>query len=92
VSTPPKTDLSRREREILALIATGHTSPAIADQLHLSPHTVKTHVRRLFDALGARDRAHAVHLAWQAGILPDAIPRRTQVVELPAGDVGGVER
>jgi DNA-binding CsgD family transcriptional regulator len=90
VSTRP--DLSRRERQILALIATGHTGPAIAAELHISPHTVKTHVRRLFDNLGARDRAHAVHLAWHAGILPDAVPRRTQVVELPAGDVGEVER
>jgi DNA-binding CsgD family transcriptional regulator len=55
--------LSRREREVLALVASGHRTRDIAERMHLSPATVETHLRRAMERLGARSRAHAVALA-----------------------------
>src|ERR671935_117042 len=52
-----------REREVLALLATGATDGEIADVLGLSPATVQTHVRNAKTKLGARTRAQAVALA-----------------------------
>lgn len=60
-------DLSEREREVLALIASGASSPEIAEQLYLSERTVKGHVSNIFAKLGARDRAAAIILAFEAG-------------------------
>ena len=55
--------LSPREREVLSLLAAGRTIPEIADELVLSPLTVRTHVRNAKDKLHARTTAHAVALA-----------------------------
>lgn len=90
--TTTRPALTPAQLRVLHLIAEGHTNPEIAKALFLSVNTVKTHVADIRKTLGAHNRAHAVHLAWHADILPDAVLRRTQVVELPAGDVGGVER
>jgi DNA-binding NarL/FixJ family response regulator len=57
------TPLTPREREVLALIAAGMTSPEIADTLRLSVATVRTHSRNLMRSLGARTRAEAVAIA-----------------------------
>ena len=71
----PKTDhdgldeLTTREREILGLVATGLTNAEIADQLHLSPLTAKTHVSRILMKLGARDRVQLVVIAYRTGIV-----------------------
>ena len=67
VAAPPETPLSLRETEILGLIAQGGTNREIASQLHLSENTVKTHVARIFEKLGAPNRAEAVALARQRG-------------------------
>jgi DNA-binding NarL/FixJ family response regulator len=60
--------LTDREREIVALVATGMSNAEIADQLTLSPLTVKTHANHAMTKLGARDRAQLVVLAYQAGL------------------------
>jgi DNA-binding NarL/FixJ family response regulator len=59
-----------REREVLALIATGMSNAEIAERLAISPATAKTHVGHLLTKLSARDRVHLVILAYQAGIVP----------------------
>lgn len=61
-------ELTTREREVLALIATGLTNAEIAHTLHLSPLTAKTHVSRILMKLGARDRVQLVIIAYQTGI------------------------
>ncbi len=61
--------LSPRQREVLALAAAGHTNPEIAALLHITLHTVKTHMELVRGKLGATNRGHAVLLAAQAGEL-----------------------
>jgi DNA-binding NarL/FixJ family response regulator len=61
-------ELTTREREVLGLIATGLTNAEIAQALHLSPLTAKTHVSRILMKLGARDRVQLVVIAYQTGI------------------------
>lgn len=52
--------LTRRESEILDLVAEGGTNPVIAKALGISPRTVQTHLAHVFEKLGARTRAAAV--------------------------------
>jgi DNA-binding CsgD family transcriptional regulator len=54
--------LTRREAQVLELMANGQRNPEIAERLFLSEKTVKTHVNRIFFKLGARDRVHAILL------------------------------
>jgi two-component system, NarL family, nitrate/nitrite response regulator NarL len=61
--------LTAREREILAMIAEGHSAPAIAKRLYLSTATVKTHLQHLYEKLGVSDRAAAVAEAMRRGLL-----------------------
>jgi two-component system nitrate/nitrite response regulator NarL len=61
--------LSKREAQVLALIAEGLSVPQISDRLIVSASTVKTHVRNLFEELGVRDRAAAVAEAMRRGLL-----------------------
>jgi DNA-binding NarL/FixJ family response regulator len=62
--------ITAREREVLALIATGMSNTEIAGRLAISPATTKTHVSHLLAKLNARDRVHLVILAYQAGLGP----------------------
>ncbi|MEV0381865.1 response regulator transcription factor [Nonomuraea sp. NPDC050643] len=63
------TGLTDREREILVLIARGRSNPEIATELSVSPSTVKNHVTSLFAKIGARDRAQAVIVAYEAALI-----------------------
>ncbi len=56
-------ELTRREREVVSLVALGLTSPEIAEKLCISEATVRTHVRKSMAKLGARTRAHLVAIA-----------------------------
>lgn len=60
--------LSAREREVLALIATGATNAEIAERLFLSRHTVKEHTSALYRKLGVRNRAEAVQRGQRIGL------------------------
>jgi DNA-binding NarL/FixJ family response regulator len=64
----PAAPLSDREREVLALIASGATNREIAEQLYLSPHTVKEHTSSLYRKLNVRNRAEAVQRAERLGL------------------------
>jgi DNA-binding NarL/FixJ family response regulator len=61
-------ELTPREREVVALIATGLSNSEIAGRLFVSQSTVKTHANRAMMKLGARDRAQLVVFAYQAGL------------------------
>ncbi len=61
--------LSRREHEVLVLIADGLTAPAVGERLHVSPATVKTHLKTLYEKLGVSDRAAAVAEAMRRGLI-----------------------
>jgi DNA-binding NarL/FixJ family response regulator len=61
--------LTHREIQVIAGFAAGSTNAEIGRALHLSEDTVKTHARRLFRKIGARDRAHAVAIGFQRGLL-----------------------
>ena len=69
VEQRPQTPLSKRESEILQKVAYGATTKEVARELQISPHTVKTHLERIFEKLGANDRAQAVAIAIRTGIV-----------------------
>jgi len=62
--------ITRREFEILELIAQGMSNREIAGKLCVSENTVKTHSSRVFDKLGAKRRTQAVQLGKEFGLLP----------------------
>ena len=67
--------LTDREREVMALVATGLSNDEIAQRLFVSPATAKTHVSRAMVKLGARDRAQLVVFAYESGLVA---PGRTE--------------
>ncbi|GGB39204.1 DNA-binding response regulator [Flexivirga endophytica] len=71
-ATRPDTEavqrLTNREREVVALVATGMSNDEIAAQMVISPMTAKTHVSRAMTKIGARDRAGLVVFAFQTGL------------------------
>lgn len=62
-------ELTKREREILVLLAGGRSNDEIASELYLSRATVKTHVGNVFMKLDLRDRAQAVVYAYESGVV-----------------------
>lgn len=62
--------LSERELEVLHQLAAGLSNKEIAAQLQVSPNTIKTHVARVFEKLGARRRTEAINRARELGIVP----------------------
>ncbi len=62
--------ITRRELEVLGLIAEGMSNREIAMKLFVSENTVKTHSSRVFDKLGAKRRTQAVQLGKELGLLP----------------------
>ena len=62
--------ITRRELEILELVAMGMSNREIAGKLFVSENTVKTHCSRAFDKLGAKRRTQAVQLGKEFGLLP----------------------
>jgi DNA-binding NarL/FixJ family response regulator len=63
------TELTARERELMALAAEGYANDEIAARLCLSTHTVRTHIHRTMMKLHARDRAQLVVIAYQTGLV-----------------------
>jgi DNA-binding CsgD family transcriptional regulator len=53
-------ELTPREREVVRLVALGHSGPEVAEELHIAHDTVRTHVRNAMKKVGARSRAHLV--------------------------------
>jgi DNA-binding NarL/FixJ family response regulator len=69
VSGVRRVALTERELQVLRGMADGKSNAEIGRELFVSEDTVKTHARRLFRKLGARDRAHAVAAAFRAGLV-----------------------
>jgi DNA-binding NarL/FixJ family response regulator len=77
--SPARLDcLTDREKEVLAAVARGRSNVEIAQTLHMSPSTAKTHLNRLLSKLGARNRAQLVVIAYESGLAsPQTLgPRR----------------
>lgn len=84
----PRLPLSRREYQVLQLVAEGLENAAVAKILFLSVETVRTHVKSILRKLSARDRTHAVTIAFRSGILvtqPDDNLERTPASPPPLG-------
>jgi two-component system nitrate/nitrite response regulator NarL len=65
----PGVQLTPRERDVLGGLAEGKSAPQIAAELHVSPATVKTHLKTLYEKLGVSDRAAAVAEAMRRGLI-----------------------
>ncbi|GAA1589377.1 response regulator transcription factor [Kribbella karoonensis] len=66
--------LSPREREVLALLARGRSVPSIAGEMYVSVSTAKTYVARLYEKLGATNRANAIMTALRLGLITTELP------------------
>ena len=67
--THPSVHLTDREREVVQALADGKSVAETATEMHLSPHTVRNHIRRAMSNLGVRRRLDAVVVAAQAGLI-----------------------
>jgi DNA-binding NarL/FixJ family response regulator len=72
--TPTGPQLSQRESEVLHLLADGMSVAAIAKKLYVSESTAKTHISKLYDKLGAANRAQALMTALRMGLLRTGAP------------------
>ena len=66
--------LSPREQEVLSLLAAGHSVPAIAASMFVSLSTAKTYVHRVYEKLGATNRANAIMTALRLGLINTRVP------------------
>jgi RNA polymerase sigma factor (sigma-70 family) len=62
-------DLTQREREVLRLLADGHSNEEIGKQLFISPETVRTHIRKAMEKLDADTRTQAVATALRQSLI-----------------------
>ena len=67
---PELSVLTPRETDVLRLVGLGHSNAEIAAELFLGETTVKTHLGRVLDKLGLRDRAKAIAYAHHSGLIP----------------------
>lgn len=65
----PGQPLTDGERQVLEMVAIGHTNESIAAALYVSLEAIRSRVKCILRKLSAVNRAHAVHLAWQQGLL-----------------------
>ncbi len=73
--TPPAVaELTTREREVLTLLTEGLSNPEISKRLYISEGTTKTHVARILQKLGLRDRVQIVIYAYEHGPAPPPAP------------------
>ena len=68
--------LTEREIDVLRLIGAGNSNKLIADRLSIGEATVKSHITNVLSKLGANDRAHAVTIGLQRGIIDLDLPRK----------------
>jgi DNA-binding NarL/FixJ family response regulator len=66
---PPLDSFTEREREVLSLLAQGHSNPEIADRLHLAKGTVRNYVSAILQKLGVSDRTQAAVVAVRRGMI-----------------------
>ena len=67
--SPNSSALTKREIDVLELVAAGKANQAVGDELHISVATVKTHLIHIYDKLGVDDRTSAVTAALERGII-----------------------
>lgn len=67
----PQTNLTAREAEVLRLLVEGSSVAQVGRQLFMSPSTVKTHIGKIYEKLGAHNRASAVIAAVRLGLVSD---------------------
>jgi two-component system response regulator NreC len=85
--------LSRREVEVLCLLAQGHTNQEVANRLSISIKTVETHRKRLSDKLGLKSRSELFRFAVESNLLdglPPPPPRRAMSRRCPAAERRGI--
>jgi DNA-binding NarL/FixJ family response regulator len=73
-ATQTQKALSKREREIMDLLAQGLTGEQVAERLFLSPETIKTHIRNAMGKLEANTRVHAIAIALREGFISPPAP------------------
>ncbi|HZY41489.1 MAG TPA: response regulator transcription factor, partial [Anaerolineae bacterium] len=72
----PVIELTRRELELLKWVAQGYSNKATAQEMSISPNTVKYHMKSVLQKLGVQNRAEAVARAIRAGWLPEPVARQ----------------
>jgi DNA-binding CsgD family transcriptional regulator len=80
---PAVFELSAREQEVLRAVANGATNREIAEQLWISPHTVRTHLQHIFQQLNVHTRTEAAALLRNLGPEPDTFPDAAEEISKP---------